>query len=127
MNDNGQSTPQILPNRNPKYGFYGECKTANAPADLYWSLTSEFLITNLQLSPEDTRTYLESRIGRWLADDLFGNAPENAVFNVYHLRQYLAAKGLSSHWKAAALEDVRILKQEIAGLPDGQVPTREHE
>lgn len=126
MVENSQSTPQILPNTNPNHGFYGECKRACAPADIYWNLTSEFLITNLQLSPEDTRNYLEGKTGRWLGDDLFGNAPEEAMFNVQHLKQYLANKSLSSHWRRSVLQDIEILRQESAIMPKGQFHSWDH-
>ncbi|MFN7610849.1 MAG: hypothetical protein ACK5QX_07935, partial [bacterium] len=59
-----------LPTNNPEWGFWGTSLSNAYDAAMAWDAASRFLTKAFALTPEETRTMLDARFGRHLADDL---------------------------------------------------------
>lgn len=72
-------TIETLPTNNPAYGFFGTLALAGADADAGWNIASRLLCEALAVeenggaySPEAVRDFLDSRLGRHMADMVTG-------------------------------------------------------
>ena len=83
-----------LPTANEEWGFWGTSVQNGYNAELTWDVTSKFLAERFELTAEETRTVLDSRFGRHLADDLsFAKyGPHSAVSIIAHLTNRTADK-----------------------------------
>jgi len=80
----GVNEGRVLPTENESYGFYGTCITAGkteAEAKNLWDEASKGLKKlNPKATPEQIRDFLDSRIGRHIADQVAGdNKPVDTV------------------------------------------------
>ena len=72
--------PAILPSRNKDYGFFRTmtvCPQRDRRSDEVWALASALIAKAIQATTEDEmigiREFLDSRMGRYFADDVVGN------------------------------------------------------
>ena len=72
--------PAILPSRNRDYGFFRTmtvCPQRDRRSDEVWALASALIAKAIQATTEDEmigiREFLDSRMGRYFADDVVGN------------------------------------------------------
>jgi hypothetical protein len=72
--------PAILPSRNKDYGFFRTmtvCPQRDRRSDEVWALASAMIAKAIQATTEDEmigiREFLDSRMGRYFADDVVGN------------------------------------------------------
>ncbi|MFM9889605.1 MAG: DUF6900 domain-containing protein [Rickettsiales bacterium] len=88
-----------LPTTNKEWGFWGTCEQHGYKTKLAWTTTSKFLAKHFDLTAEQTRTVLDARFGRHLADDLsfIKNGPTTAVGIEAHLLSRIADAG----WRAS--------------------------
>ena len=64
-----------LPTDNRKHGFWGTCRISHIPVRAAWREASLFLAERYNLSPLETRDFLDSKPGRWLADEISDTRP----------------------------------------------------
>jgi len=60
----------ILKTQNEDWGLWGTAKTSGQDAQKLWDECPNWLIDNYRVTPEQARTFLDSRDGRHLADAL---------------------------------------------------------
>ena len=88
-----------LPTANEEWGFWGTSTANGYDAELTWATTSKFLAKHFELTAEETRTVLDSRFGRHLADDLsfIKNGPTTEAAITAHLTKRIA----DTKWRAS--------------------------
>ncbi len=105
---------KTIPTNNPEWGFWGTSMHNGYDADLTWTTTSQFLIKNFELTPEQTRTVLDSTFGRHLADDLsfiesnkpgIASGPISKKAINAHLKKRIANKGWLDCFETAILKE----------------------
>ena len=85
---------QPLPTNNEEWGFWGTSIHNGYDAAITWDTASRFFAKTFNLTPEETRTLLDARFGRHLADDLsFIKGAINARSIANHLAKRVADKG----------------------------------
>jgi hypothetical protein len=74
------TSPAILPSRNKDYGFFRTmtvCPQRDRRSDEVWGLASTLISKAIRARSEDEmigiRDFLDSRMGRYFADDVIGN------------------------------------------------------
>ncbi len=88
-----------LPTTNKEWGFWGTCEQQGYKTKLAWTTTSKFLAKHFDLTAEETRTVLDARFGRHLADDFsfIKGGPKTAAAIEAHLLKRITDAG----WKAS--------------------------
>jgi hypothetical protein len=78
----------ILPTENEKWGFYGT-RVSDSPktAEKNWNTASTLLVKLSGKSPEIVRDFLDSKYGRWLADECHNSDLVEAINKAYN-REY---------------------------------------
>jgi len=99
---------QPLPTNNVEWGFWGTCKTVEYDAAMAWDTASHFFAKTFNLTPEETRTLLDARFGRHLADDLsfIDGGPTTAEAITSHLEKRNADAGWRRYFEKALREEV---------------------
>jgi hypothetical protein len=96
-----------LPTNNEEWGFWGTSVSNGFDAALTWDTASRFFAKTFNLTPEETRTLLDARFGRHLADDLsfINGGPATAQAIITHLEKRYADKGWRRHFEKAIREE----------------------
>lgn len=96
-----------LPTNNPEWGFWGTSIHNDYNALLCWDVVSQFFADTYQLNPEETRTLLDARFGRHLADDLsfIKNQPLSAEAITNHLNSRHADHGWRRYFEKSIREE----------------------
>ena len=96
-----------LPTNNPEWGFWGTSVSNGYDAAMTWDTASRFFAKTFNLTPEETRTLLDARFGRHLADDLsfINGGPATADAITAHLEKRNADKGWRRHFEKAIREE----------------------
>ena len=96
-----------LQTNNEEWGFWGTSVSNGYDAALAWNTTSRFFAKTFTLTPEETRTLLDARFGRQLADDLsfINGGPATADAITTHLKKRNADKGWRRHFEKAIREE----------------------
>ena len=96
-----------LPTNNEEWGFWGTSVSNGYDAALTWDTASRFFAKTFDLTPEETRTLLDARFGRHLADDLsfIDGGPSTAEAITTHLEKRYADKGWRKHYEKAIREE----------------------
>lgn len=86
---------KALPTENLSWGFWGTSTRNGYDTELAWNTASQFLAKKFDLTPEQSRTVLDSKFGRHLADDLsfIENGPSSAKAITNHLALRIADRG----------------------------------
>lgn len=97
-----------LPTNNEEWGFWGTSVSNGYDAALTWDTASRFFAKTFNLTPEETRTLLDARFGRHLADDLsfINGGPATATAITTHLEKRNADKGWRRHFEKAIREEM---------------------
>lgn len=96
--DDGKKV-RIIPSNNKEHGFFGEMLKLGVPENMidnYWNETSEHLQRVGKLSPEDTRSFLDSKGGRKLADELKDKASIESDAYLGSLKKLLTPKEIKT-------------------------------
>lgn len=77
---------KILKTQNKEYGFWGttELHYSNKETQDRWNDAFEILVQLSGKSPESIREYLDSRSGRHLADECYGNDVKATILSNYY-------------------------------------------
>lgn len=96
-----------LHTNNEEWGFWGTSVSNGFDAVLTWETTSRFFAKTFNLTPEETRTLLDARFGRHLADDLsfISGGPVTSLAITTHLEKRNADKGWRRHFEKAIREE----------------------
>jgi hypothetical protein len=96
-----------LPTNNEEWGFWGTSVSNGYDAAMTWDTASRFFAKTFNLTPEETRTLLDARFGRHLADDLsfINGGPATADAITSHLEKRNADKGWRRHFEKAIREE----------------------
>lgn len=96
-----------LPTNNEEWGFWGTSVSNGYDAALTWDTASRFFAKTFNLTPEETRTLLDARFGRHLADDLsfISGGPVTSSAITTHLEKRNADKGWRRHFEKAIREE----------------------
>ena len=95
-----------LPTNNEEWGFWGTSNANGYDAAMAWNTASHFFAKTFNLTPEETRTLLDARFGRHLADDLsfIDGGPATAEAIAAHLEKRNADAGWRRHFEKAIRE-----------------------
>jgi hypothetical protein len=99
---------QPLPTNNECYGFWGTSISNGYDAAMTWDTASRFFAKTFDLTPEETRTLLDARFGRHLADELsfINGGPATAKAITTHLEKRNAEAGWRRYFEKAIREEV---------------------
>lgn len=93
---------KIIPTSNPDWGFWGTALRSGYDVDLCWSTVMIFLIQEFNLKPTHARDILDSRFGRYLADEFEDIASHNSAIAI---TEYLQERTKDKRWMHN-LEDI---------------------
>lgn len=98
-----------LPTANTGHGFWGTCSISGWNATMLWNGVSLFIARRFDLSPEATRTLLDSRFGRHLADELsfIPGGPDGMARVEAHLTARFAQDGWQ-RWARRAMREAGV-------------------
>ena len=99
---------QPLPTDNECHGFWGTSEVNGYDATMTWDTTSRFFAKTFNLTPEETRTLLDARFGRHLADELsfIEGGPKTAAAITAHLEKRNTEAGWRRYFEKAIREEV---------------------
>jgi hypothetical protein len=97
-----------LPSRNPAWGFWGSAHQNGFDGPMAWEAVSRILSVRFALSAEETRSLLDARFGRHLADEL-SFVPGGPV-SPEAIQAHLEARFAQPRWRGwviGAIESLR--------------------
>ena len=103
----------LLPTNNPEWGLWGTSIQSGYDAAMCWDTVSHFFADTHKLNPEETRTLLDAKFGRHLADDLsfIEGGPVSAKAITNHLKSRHADKGWRRHFEKSIRDETgKIIK-----------------
>lgn len=96
-----------LPTNNQEWGFWGTSRHNGYDATMTWDTASRFFTKTFDLTAEQTRTLLDARFGRHLADDLsfIAGGPTTAEVIISHFEMRNADKSWRKHYEKAIRDE----------------------